>query len=118
MLIYCKDERKGYELEMREWKHGEYTPDFFGDMETNVPTMYPNIDGIIICTKEDLDGIAKYWEEEARCMREGIQGDVVDYTDHPSEVYFFVEETHKCDHVRDSLGDEQPPKKAKEARER
>lgn len=94
MWFYVTDTKKYVELTMRTWENGQWTPDFFSDLETNIPRTYKREEGrnAFITTSDDIKEIIEWWEEECRCMREGKMGDTVDYYVCKSETYLFVDE--------------------------
>lgn len=78
MKFYLADTSKYMTIEMRTWEREQWTPDFFGDMETNVPLEWPREDGgdAYICTSKDFRDLVDFWEEECRRMREGEIGEL------------------------------------------
>ena len=95
MNFYLKDTQKCMSIEMKTWEYGQWSPDCFGDLETNVPSMHQREDGgdAYLVTSAEFQQIVDWWEEECRCMRDGEMGDMmVDYSECQSDTHLFVEE--------------------------
>lgn len=96
MKFYLTDTNKYMTIEMRKWEHESWSPDFFSDMDVNIPSMYQCADGgdAYLVTSAEFRQIVEWWEEECRCMRDGEIGYMmVDYSECQSDTYLFVEET-------------------------
>lgn len=80
-------------IEMRTWENDQWSPDWFQDVEVNVPSQREDGGDAYLCTSDAFRQIVDWWEEECRRMREGEIGELTygdEYT--PSDTHLFVEE--------------------------
>lgn len=94
MLFEIKETGKVFEISMKTWSYNQWTPDFFQDMETSVPSMFTRsdeTDGYLV-SQAEFDEIVSFWKAECKAMRDGEQGSVADYTDFPTDTALFIDE--------------------------
>lgn len=95
MKFYLTDTNKYMSIEMRKLENGQWSPDCFGDMEVNVPSIYQREDGgnAYLVTSAEFQQIVDWWENECRCMRDGEVGEMADYSEDGAscDMHLFVE---------------------------
>lgn len=96
MLIRVKETGKVFNVTLKSWEDGQYTPDMFSDLEVNVPAEHEMIDDAYEMPQAEFDGLVKYWEDECELYNSGTSlseqfGDKADSCPE-HEFYLFVSE--------------------------
>lgn len=96
MLIRVKETGKVFNVTLKSWEDGQYTPDIFSDLEVNVPVEHEMVDDAYEMPQAEFDGLIKYWEDECELYNSGTSlseqfGDKADSCPE-HEFYLFVSE--------------------------
>ena len=96
MLIRVKETGKVFNVTLKSWEDGQYTPDMFSDLEVNVPVEHEMVDDAYEMPQAEFDGLIKYWEDECKLYNSGTSlseqfGDKADSCPE-HEFYLFVSE--------------------------
>ena len=71
MLIRVKETGKVFNVTLKSWEDGQYTPDMFSDLEVNVPVEHEMVDDAYEMPQAEFDGLVDYWESECADFNEG-----------------------------------------------